>query len=190
MNKEIKRMEETCSLEQVKHIARVRGLEVNGTKHDIVGRLLSVVPQTVKKPSKYLGGWQPGDFAIYSDFGLRSLYIVRVLEWPEGKGDRFVETTVGEHISFSMPHDRSMGTVRAVVVDTTLVDWDFNWKQDISEHQREGTIHYYHYTNLYHDISELIGKEERYMSLERVRIAYDLRKHPGWIILAAYGLRK
>jgi len=149
------------------------------------------VPQTVSK-SKYLGNWKPGDFAIYSDFGLRSLYIVRVLEWPEEKGDRFVEVTKGEHMSYSMPHDRSDGDIRAQVVDTTLVDWDFSWgNRNIPEFSREGTVHYYYYGNLYHNIEELIGKEGHTTYPEvQVRMLYDLRRHPGWIMLAAYGLRK
>jgi hypothetical protein len=188
VNEEIKRMEKTYSLEQVKTMAQKRGLKTNGAKRDIITRLITILPQTVsKQPSKYLGNWQPGEFAIYSDFGLRSLYIVRILEWPEHRGDRFTEK-----LKFgSIVHDRSMGSVRAVVIDTTLADWDMGGNKSISEWNKEGSIHYYHYTNLFRNIEELIEKEKRTTYPEvQVRILYDLRSHPGWIMLAAYGLRK
>lgn|GEM_PF-6847237 len=135
---------------------------------------------------KYLGGWKPGDFAIYSDFGLRSLYIVRVVEWPTHVGDTI------EHLTIlgATTHDWRDGDVRAEIVDTTLVDWDFGRPVRISPHQQEGSIRYYHYENLYRSIEDLIGKQGRITYPEvQVRILYDLRKHPGWIMLAAYGLR-
>jgi len=60
----------------------------------------------------------------------------------------------------------------------------------VSKHQEEGTIHYYHYSNLYRDIDELIEKESRVLFPEvKVRMLSDLRKHPGWTMLAVYGLR-
>ena len=142
--------------------------------------------------SQYAGGWKPGDLAIYSDFGLRSLFIVRVLEWPEDKGDRFTEHFGGGGVFGSITHDRAGGeTVRAEIIDTSLVDWDFPWEPRISEHRQEGTIHYYNHSNLYRNIDEIIENERRILYPEvLVKILYDLRKHPGWIMLAVYGLRK
>lgn len=138
---------------------------------------------------RYFGDWKPGDFAIYSDFGLRSLFIVRILPWPKERGDRFTDHSAGGAISWSITHDWRDGTVCAEVVDTTLVDWDSEPRHQY-EHRQEGTIHYYHYTNLYRKIEDLIAKEKRILYPEvLVKMLYDLRHHPGWIILAAYGLR-
>lgn len=181
-------MERTYSLQQLKNLAATKGLETTGTKRAIITRLAkyadtyrAVAPMT--SSTQYMGGWKPGDFAIYSDFGLRSLFIVRVLDWPEEQGERFVG-------KFGVVHDRPMGSVRAEVIDTTLVDWDFGWEPSISEWQKEGTVHYYHYTNLFHSIEELVGKEQRIMHpWELTRMLYSLRAHPGWLMLAAYGLR-
>jgi len=144
------------------------------------------VPMTSGSRSKYLGNWQPGDFAIYGDFGLRSLYIVRILPWPEGEGDRLTE----QRGFGAVAHDRLGGSVRAEVIDSSMVDWDFDRARTLYEWQEEGTVHYYNYTNLYRNIEELIKKEKRTIYPEvLVRILYDLRRHPGWLMLAAYGLR-
>ena len=140
--------------------------------------------------SQYLGGWKPGDLAIYSDFGLRSLFIVRVLEWPEEKGDRFTEHFGSVSAFGSITHDRAGGSVRAEIVDTSLVDWDFG-PRHVYEHRKEGTIHYYNHSNLSRTIDDIIENERRILNPEvLVRILYDLRKHPGWVMLGVYGLRR
>lgn len=135
-----------------------------------------------KAEGKYVGEWEPEDIAIYSDFGLRSLFIIQVLTWPEEKPDRFTD-------EMGVTHDKNLGSVRGKVIDTTLVDWDFDRPPSIPEYRKVGTIHYYHYTNLYRDINELIRKETRILKPEvRDRIVSKLKSHTGWHILQRYGL--
>ena len=139
---------------------------------------VSSLPQT---KGAYLGGWKPTDLAVYSDFGLRSLYIVQVIPWPEEKGERFH----GKYVT----HDRSMGSVRAKIVDTSLVDWDFEYAVLIPEYREVGSEHYYDYTNLYPDIHDLINRQARILRKDVLdKTVADLKKHPGWKQLEQRGL--
>ena len=126
---------------------------------------------------QYLGNWKPSDRAIYSDFGLRSLYIVEVMDWGT-KPERFTEEGV--------THDRGMGSVKAKVIDTSLVDWDMTL-QRIPPGGEVGSIHYYDYTNLYRSIYDLVDKEARVLRPDILhRLMKDLKKPDRWKVLEKY----
>jgi len=133
----------------------------------------------------YMGGWKPGDYAIYSDFGLRSLYIVQILPWPV---DIEEQITVGAFggIEWKDPEERKGGSVRARVVDTTLTGWDTRGR--VEPWNEVGTEHYYNYTNLYHNINDLVRQQGYTYPHVQQRIMRDMRAHPGWEVLKEYGL--
>ena len=133
-----------------------------------------------QRESRYLGGWKANDIAIYSDFGLRSLFIVAVMEWGENPA-RFIDER-------GVTHDRLMGSVRAKIIDTRLVDWDMS-VQRISPWNEVGTIHYFDYTNLYRNIQDLINKEARVLYPEVLRdLVEALKKAERWMVLEKYNL--
>lgn len=130
----------------------------------------------------YMGGWNPWDYAIYTDFGLRSLDIVQVLPWPGEQPGKFQ----GE---FGVVHDRLGGSVRAIVVDTTLTNWDI--PGDIPPWRDVGSESYYNYTNLYRNIYDLARQQAGFTyPWVHQRIMRDLKSHPGWEVLKRYGLVK
>lgn len=130
----------------------------------------------------YEGGWKPGDVAIYSDFGLRSLFIVQILPWPAEKPDLFTD-------DLGVVHNRSLGSVRAKVIDITLVDWDFQRPPRMGKWNEVGTTHYYHFTNLYRDIQNLIAHEARVLKPNVLgKTVSDLKSHAGWEVLKRFGL--
>lgn len=151
---------------------------------DVEGRLKEKLKDfdiSTQKKGAYLGGWKPTDPAIYTDFGLRSLFIVQVLPWPEEKGERF-------QVKYAT-HDRSMGSVRAKIVDTSLVDWDFPRPPRLPDYHKVGTEHYYHYTNLYRDIHDLINNQAKVLHKHVLdKTVSDLKKHRGWKQLEQRGL--
>ncbi|MBA7541421.1 hypothetical protein ES705_33734 [subsurface metagenome] len=137
--------------------------------------------QLAGEPGPYLGGWKAGDKAIYTDFGLRSLYIVEVLP------PRI--TKEGES---SVPGEMAGGMgVLAKIIDTSLVDWDFSWHGRVEPWNQVGTIHQYNYTNLYRTIEDLIGFEGRitYWHIQQALID-ALREPEHWSVLIEYGLAK
>jgi len=133
-----------------------------------------------QRESGYLGGWKANDMAIYSDFGLRSLFIVQVMEWG-AKPARFID-------DLGITHDRLMGSVRAEIIDTRLADWDMNVKR-ISPWREVGTIHYYNYTNLYRNIQDLINKDAKVLYPKILRdLVEALKKAERWVVLEKYNL--
>jgi len=168
---------------------------VRGITRSILGESkgrerLKLLPQA--KEGYYLGGWKPGDIALYTDFGLKSLYVVQIMEWPEKLDERFGTLIEEPYYLPPVIHDRQAGSVRAKIIDTTLAEWDFPWyDQPLPEWHRVGSIHYYHYTNLYRNVLDLIRHEEKTTYPEvQTRIVTDLMNHPGWEMLKRYGLVK
>ena len=133
----------------------------------------------------YMGGWKPGDYAIYSDFGLRSLYIVQVLPWPVNIEEQITVGAFGG-IEWKDPEDRKGGSVRAKIVDTTLAGWDTSGR--VEPWNEVGTEHYYNYTNLYNNIYDLARQHGYMYPKELQREMRDMKVHPGWEILKRYGL--
>jgi len=144
-------------------------------------------------PCGYEGDWCPGEYAIYSDFGLRSLYILEILPWPEGMPDRFTSrpTVIRGLVLPGVTSDRGRGSVRALVLDVSLVDWDmielpFEKQRTLD---KLGTDRYYRYSNLYRNIEELEVHVARTLYPHVLaRLQMDIRAEPGWLALEYYGL--
>jgi len=133
----------------------------------------------------YMGSWQPWDYAIYTDFGLRSLYIVQVLPWPVKIEEQITVGAFGG-IEWKDPEERLGGSVRARVIDTTLAGWDISGR--VEPWNAVGTEHYYNYTNLYRNINDLVRQQGYTYPHVLQRVMRDLRAHPGWEALKEYGL--
>jgi GNAT superfamily N-acetyltransferase len=136
----------------------------------------------------YRGGWKPGDYAIYSDFGLRSMFIIEILWWPESIPEQIERQPWTGELQWRDISERREGTVRAKIVDTTLVDWE-SPERELSPWRQVGTIHYYNYTNLYRNIYDLARNEAGtiYPSVLEKEMR-GIRAHPGWEMLKKYGL--
>lgn len=139
---------------------------------------------------EYFDGWKPGDKAIYSDFGLRSLYIVEVLPWPEHLGYRVGSLIAGSLYLPPVMHDWREGSVRAKIIDTSLAEWDFPWRnRPLEPWKQVSTIHYYDSGNLYRSIHALMRHKSRTTRPDvQLRIARDLMNDPGWPVFRRYGL--
>jgi len=138
-----------------------------------------------KKP---IHNFKPGDIAIYSDFGLRSLMIVEVLPWPSSE-DKIVEKPVkiGPIMLGGPQHDIET-SVYCKSLSDLLIDWDFE-KASYREHYKPETTHFINYTNLYRKLDDIIAKEKRILYPEVLAGELErIKKHSGYAALKHFGL--
>ena len=143
---------------------------------------------------KHLGKRSPihnfksGDIAIYSDFGLRSLLIVEVLEWPSTES-KIVEkpVNIGPMFLPGPRHDIET-SVYCKSLSDLLLDWDFE-TTSYREHYKPGTTHFINYTNLYRKLDDIVAKEKRILYPEVLAGELErLKKHSGYAALKHFGL--
>jgi hypothetical protein len=137
---------------------------------------------------KYSGGWKPGDYAIYSDFGLRSLYILKVLpfEPEEARTVRAGSLLVG----YAGHEQFDPESVRAEIVNHDLGNWDSGHRISSRTYQ-VGNVGFYNHTNLYRSIGDLIRHESNVLYSEVLKQSVEnMQKDYGWRSLKKYKLDK
>ena len=138
-----------------------------------------------KKP---IHNFKLGDIVIYSDFGLRSLLIVEVLEWPSTESKIVGQSVqVGPIHLGGVQHDIET-SVYCKSLSDLLLDWDFE-KTSYREHYKPGTTHFINYTNLYRKLDDIIAKEKRILYPEVLAGELErLKKHSGYVALKHFGV--
>ena len=134
-----------------------------------------------KDKKAYSRGFKPGQYAIYSDYGisgigLRSLFIVMVIS-PDAFPEKF-PSQGGDY-------------VLAQIVDNTLVEWDspYGSRRDVEAWRIVGTLHSYNAHNLYRNFDDLINNCDRYVNIDlRKRLIAGLLSPGVYDVFVKYGL--
>jgi hypothetical protein len=131
---------------------------------------------------EYLGGWKAGEYAIYSESDIGSLFVVQIQPLSE------------KHVLIDLYHipvDIRMKLVRAMVIDTSLIRWDVpvGNRQPVPPSKSEGTTHYYDYRNLYWTFKDLVDHMSRMLHWDALyNLITNIEYEPGYQKLKVLGL--
>lgn len=140
--------------------------------------------------NQYAQGWKPGDYALYSDFGFRSLVVVKVLPFAPEKPRTDVVHSPDHTLYIGSPgHMRFDPTsVRAEIVNNDLLNWDMGHLDAARSYHQPGQVHFYNSGNLYRDFGKLLQKESFVTPDVLFQGIRDIQKDYGWRALRKYGL--
>ena len=139
---------------------------------------------------EYAQGWKPGDYALYSDFGFRSLVVVKVLPWQAEQPRTDVVQSPGHTLYIGSPGHTKFDprSVRAEIVNNDLLNWDMDHFDAARSYHKAGQVHFYNSGNLYRDFGKLLQHESFVTPDVLFQGIRDIQKDYGWKALRKYGL--